>query len=375
MANEKTLGCYACLGTPYSHKRPAANEAEQIDEAAIAAMIDKICAGGFQEVIPWIDFPPGYFATPTGEIPTAETLPAYVERVQCFVQQAKAAGLRVQLYFGLGTGEMGVWVNFAQGQKLFHINALGQQFPQCATYHREGRSSLELALAGAQPIAFASLAYPAVRTFIADWIIDLAVHSGVDGIQLEPLTMPVDEKGVCLYGYETPMLESFQQRYGISPLELDNSDAAWLEHRCRLTTQLVQEIRARLQQAPQPLELSVMAFHLAEDPKRFFWPWEEWLRERLVDSCYVMTGSLTGLAENLAHIGALCAQHGLRWAAALCVKSYSELQTPEQIAAGVRIIQASRAQHMMIYGLAFLPGLNPKEAPVTLWQQARKLIS
>ncbi len=371
MASEKTLGCYACLGTPYSHKRPAANEAEQINEAEIAAMIDQICAGGFQEVIPWIDFPPGYFVTPTGEIPAAETLPAYVERVQCFVQQAKAAGLRVQLYFGLGTGVMGVWANFAEGQQLFHMYALGQQFPQCATFHREGRSSLELALAGAQPIAFASLGYPEVREFLADWIIHIALLSGADGVQLEPLTMPVDERGVCLYGYETPLRESFRQRYGASPLDVDNSDAAWLEHRCHFTTQLVREIRARLQQAPQPLELSVMAFHLAEDPKRFFWPWGEWLRERLVDSCYVMSGSLTGLAENLAHIGALCAQYEIRWAGALSVKRYSELQTPEQIAEGVRLIQASSAQQIMIYGLAFLPGLNPKEAPVTLWQQAR----
>jgi len=92
------------------------------------------------------------------------------------------------------------------------------------------------------PTSHLSLAFPEVR---GHWISLLreAVDYGVDGVHVifnrsEPFVM-----------YEKPVIESFMEKYGEDPRNLNEHDERWLRHRASYVTRFVQEIKEMVNKA------------------------------------------------------------------------------------------------------------------------------
>ena len=341
-------------------------------------MIHSIKTCGFKQVIPWTDYPPGIIRSHRREgeqVCVADAKESFLDRVRNFVEHAHAEDLKVQLYFAVGPPVMAVIRTHEHGQKRLYVNELGVMCPDCASHDRLGRSSLDLACIGEGHTAFASIGYPEVRHWIAEWVVSTVANSGADGIQLEPLTPPLDDTGTCLLGYDEPILSDFKRRHGRDPLTLPNSDQTWVQHRAEYTTQIVCEIKERIARLGKPIELSIQCHNLATDTGRFFWPWRKWVKEKLVDTCYLKSSVPQGFYVRLVQGREWCETHGVRFASILDMKTYSEFPTPEAVANGVLTMLASGVVQVTIYGLAFTPlAPNPKEVPVDRWLNAREML-
>jgi len=384
-AQVKRWSCCASLGVPYQsgcvtrHHGWLSARPEGWTEAALREMVARVREAGFQEVIPWTDYAPGLIHEIGNEAQStsvADAKDVFLDRIGRFVEAAHRAGLKVQLYFAIGTGIMASARVHDDGAKRLHVNELGVKYPQYSTRDRSGRSSLALAKRGETDLAYASLAYPDVRSWLADYVVGTAASSGADGIQLEPTGgAPLDEKGVRLHGYDDPTMEAFKQRYGRDPMSLPNDEEAWVNARCEETTKLVREVRSRVASLNRHLDLTIQCHNLSRDPKTFFWPWRDWVAEGLIDACYLKSTSNKGFQEVLSEAKTWCEQRGVRISGLLDTKTYSSFRTPEDIAQGVRTVLRAGITHVTIYGLAFTPlAPNPKEIPVEHWLAARNMI-
>jgi uncharacterized lipoprotein YddW (UPF0748 family) len=225
-------------------------------------------------------------------------------------------------------------------------------------------------------LAFASLGFPEVQRWIAEWVVGMVAATGADGVQLEPVSTRLDESGVRPHGYDEPIISSFKRRCGRDPRSLPNDDREWVDHRCEFTTQMLREVRRRVDDLGRPVELSVQCHNLRTDSAKFFWPWRVWVEENFVDACYLKSPARQGFREALVEGRQWCEAHGVRFCGILDMKRYSAFLTPEAIADGVREMLASGVAQATIYGLAFTSlARNPAEAPVERWLAARKLLS
>ncbi|MDP6380867.1 MAG: family 10 glycosylhydrolase, partial [Phycisphaerae bacterium] len=268
------LGCCASLGSSYGFggfrtycdtiaEHPAGWTGDELGE-----MVRRVKDCGFEEVVPWTDYPPGEIlpADPESAPLAAEDAKAsFLKRVKSFVNLAHAEGVRVQLYFAIGTGLMAARKTHEDGTQRLHVNELGATYPQCATRDRQGSSSLDLVRGGEEELAFASLGFPEVRRWIAEWVVGMVAATGADGLQLEPVSTRLDESGAGPHGYDEPIISSFNRRYGRDPRSLPNDDREWVDHRCEFTTQMLREVRRRVDDLGRPVELSVQCHNLKTD--------------------------------------------------------------------------------------------------------------
>lgn len=376
------VGCCASLGNSYgfggfrNFYDAIREHPEGWTDDELLAMVRRIKNCGFVEVIPWTDYPAGELhesGAVTEVIPVDHAREAFLERVRRFVKIAHAEGLRVLLYFQVGT--MAVTKTHEDGEKRLHVNTLGVTYPQYASRDGLGRSSLDLAQTANVDLAFASLGYPEVLHWIAEYVVNTVLATGADGVQLEPVGTLVDNTGTRVYGYDEPIIRDFKQRNNRDPVDLPNDDHVWVSHRCEYTTRLVREVRQRITGLDRNIELSIQCHDLVTDRARCFWPWREWVEEKLVNACYLKSSTAQGFHEALVEGRQWCQAHGVRFCGILDMKRYSEFLTPQAIADGVRVMLDSGVVQATIYGLAFTAlARNPMEVPLERWLEARELL-
>lgn len=87
-----------------------------------------------------------------------------------------------------------------------------------------------------------SYAFPEVRAFKLGILREVAERD-IDGINLDFLRHP------DFFGYEEPMVQAFQARYGIDPRTLPATDPRWLQLRAEIMTEFVRDVRRLLDAA------------------------------------------------------------------------------------------------------------------------------
>ncbi|MDD5599391.1 MAG: family 10 glycosylhydrolase [Victivallaceae bacterium] len=334
------LICFAALGLAVDY---AAGKTIHWPDEEIRHMVARMKSYGFTAVIPYIDSMPGaFFETNGRKIKDIDVDPGeYLSRIARFVSCAHEQGMKVFLYFPVAVAAI-----LNRNKNILLTDEIIRHFPGCFTCDVDGNSSWNRILGGNDTIAFASLAYPEVRSYLSEKYVGIAEKTGADGLQLEPVKMPTDENGVCVYGYEKPVLDS----YGKKPEQ--NGDPEWIEFRGEFTVEFVREVKRRVTHSSGKLELSIVNYSF-EDARRRFWPWEKIIREKLVETFYFRAGSPQGLREQLVKARDICrsGNPSCRYVACMDIKSYSAFTDAEKVSEGVKTILDSGLGYPGIYGI------------------------
>jgi hypothetical protein len=150
-----------------------------------------------------------------------------------------------------------------------------------------------------------SYAFAEVRAFKRA-ILREAVARDIDGIHLDFLRHPP------FFGYEEPLVQAFQEKYGVDPRPLPVTDPRWAPLRAEIMTGFLRDVRALLDEAGKK-----KGRHLGLSARI---DWREhtalgcdaatWLRENLLDYLAVAQHSLGGYEFDLAPFVALARGHG-----------------------------------------------------------------
>lgn len=113
-----------------------------------------------------------------------------------------------------------------------------------------------------------SFAFPQVREYKLDIISELLTGYDLDGIFLDWIrTGDVrdnpqnDSDGVADFGYEKPLVEGFQKKFGIDPHQLSNDDDRWVRYRAEPQTLFMRSARRLLATHKRRIPLSVLVGH------------------------------------------------------------------------------------------------------------------
>ena len=135
-----------------------------------------------------------------------------------------------------------------------------------------------------------SLTFPETRHFLLSLFLEMAEY-------------PID--GICiLYNrrppfveYEAPLVEGFKREFGEDPRELDERDPRWLQYRCSVLTQLMRDLRERLdalgqrQGRSKRLNLGVWVFGSEKENLFYGMDVRTWIEEGLIDTVIPYTSA------------------------------------------------------------------------------------
>ena len=152
-----------------------------------------------------------------------------------------------------------------------------------------------------------SLAIPEVRSYEVDRYLGIVSSSGGNGAQVEFVSTNTDQRGVGIYGYEDPMAQAFQEKYGRSAFDAPSDDTSWLRFRANHVTQTLTEIRERLKQeypgAPLSAaiiakEFSVKMMNRGRDRYlKVFHDLRAWVDKKVVDELFLWFRTVSDPAE------------------------------------------------------------------------------
>ena len=203
-----------------------------------------------------------------------------------------------------------------------------------------------------------------VRAYEVQQILEFVDECSPDGVQLELTLEPADENGVTILGYEEPALQAFEQEYGQSPLELDNSDPRWIDFRCHYVTTFVRELCTALNQLPRPLPLTISVITAApSDPggyRKIFRDWPAWVQEGLIDAVHLWFREWIDLETLPQQVkDAVDLMAGRRpLIAELSTYHRGALKTAESLREGARLARAAGADAVAVYKSDPIEALN-----------------
>ncbi|MCZ7568925.1 MAG: family 10 glycosylhydrolase [Ardenticatenaceae bacterium] len=250
-------------------------------------------------------------------------------------------------------------INYHGGQWLKKDDSLvGELFPVagCTRFagdhpelwrrDRRGRDSFE-----AKGEVRLSHAFPEARAYDRAFLVDTVKTFGVDGVQLEFVSEPLDETGSAALGYDEPLLAAFTALYGQDPRNLAGDDARWVRLRAGPIATLIQELRADLQALGRSVTISV-SFQARESyeylPMLLDWP--RWVEEGLIDIlCLWHTSSdPEGIQASTEHVVEQVAGR-CQVVAELSCYHQGAMRTSHQLASGARAALNGGATALGLY--------------------------
>lgn len=113
-----------------------------------------------------------------------------------------------------------------------------------------------------------SFAFDSVQQYKLALVREIVEHYDIDGVFLDWMRTgdvrdnpQSDAQGVADFGYEPPLVDSFQQKYGIDPRSLHNGDSRWIAWRAEPQTRFMRSVRQLLKASKPRLPLAVMGQH------------------------------------------------------------------------------------------------------------------
>jgi hypothetical protein len=107
----------------------------------------------------------------------------------------------------------------------------------------------------------------------------------------------VDRDGVCIYGYEQPLVDAFKATYGVDPHTLSNADENWIRFRASFLTDFMRELRPEARAKGISVSAKVRTMDSVQAPFPYWEPetaptnslrgsfvdWLTWVDEGLLD--------------------------------------------------------------------------------------------
>ena len=187
----------------------------------------------------------------------------YEKVLKTVVEQGHSQGLKMSVSL-----RMGAWgLTYPYDQYYFDCDFM-QENPQWRTYDRNG-----------DEIAAISYAYPEVRKFMVDELLNMA-RSGCDAVTL------IAHRGIPYVLYEKPVADRFFELYGEYPYELPLDEPRLNALHCEIMTGLMREIRTALDAefGKGKIGLHVRTLYSPYDTKYVGLDVEEWAKEGLIDA-------------------------------------------------------------------------------------------
>ncbi len=329
----KSIYFYTTLINAGSELHEEANAASLPDEDI--ANIAKIAEAGFSQIQLWVDGSAGaaYRVDKEGDRrDISSSKKTYYQRIRKFVDYAHTFGIKTHLYttWALAVRRFDAVV----GAEYVFETSIGLAHRDKYTLTRDSLCSLDIVRdvnSKYYPVAIAALGYPQMRAALVEYYLELVLETNADGLQLEPLSMPLDKEGVSIYGYEAPIVEGFESLYGKSVYAISNSDQSWIDYRCSFATALVQELAAQLKNKCSDIRFSVVGYSF-DDNRRNLFSWQDILKLGLVDEFYLRV-SLVDPQKSIEIIKKarpFCKEVGIELITVLDLKSYTEDFTDKQ---------------------------------------------
>ena len=150
-----------------------------------------------------------------------------------------------------------------------------------------------------------SYAFAEVRAFKLAILREAAVRD-IDGIQLDFLRHPP------FFGFEKPLVDAFQKKFGADPRTLPADDARWLALRAEIMTGFLRDVRQILDEAGRKKgrRLGLSARIDWREHRAVGCDVATWLNENLLDYLAIGQHSLGGYEFDLAPFVAMARGHG-----------------------------------------------------------------
>ena len=134
-----------------------------------------------------------------------------------------------------------------------------------------------------RPTPRLSYAYKGVWDLVIQFIKEIAGYP-IDGICFAFNRRPP------YLEYEQPLLDSFRNKFGKDPRQLDDNDPQWLKHRARFMTVFMEQVRGALanvqrrKRRDKPFELSAIVLSSEEENLHYGLDVESWAKQGLVET-------------------------------------------------------------------------------------------
>ncbi len=131
-------------------------------------------------------------------------------------------------------------------------------------------------------------AYPEVRAFVLSEIREFADKLPFDGVFLSYRSHSPPPEHADQFGFNAPVVEEYQRRYGKNILRQNFDLGLWRSLRGEYLTTFLREVRAHLNKNGQKLSLGVPQGEHAGPPiGNIELQWRTWVKEKLVDDLIV----------------------------------------------------------------------------------------
>lgn len=173
---------------------------------------------------------------------------AHFDSLAAAVQYGHKIGLQIHAWVSINEDDHGWGVR----------SEFSKKHPQFRWRHRDGRDYLSQL----------SFAYPEVRQYKAAILDELLRQYAIDGLFLDWIRTgdirddpQTDAGGVAESGYEKPLIEQFQKKFGLDPHDLPNGDERWVRLRAEPQTEFMRLARQVARSQNRPVPLAVMLGH------------------------------------------------------------------------------------------------------------------
>ena len=224
---------------------------------------------------------------------------AAVHSLDDFVQATHANGARAYLYLP--------FLDEGLPENLLY-RPRGTPYPYQSHFSQENPQFLEVDRSGEQPHwGVLCYAYEEVRQYRLQILQHMLAETSADGLHLCTRSYVLPAEFGDQYGFNEPIVEEYQQRYGVDILKGDFDLESWRKLRGEYLTQFLDQVKNLLQKGRQRLSLAVPRGHYLGPPYgNLYLNWQQWVREGRVDELVINVISGRQLTEGLSGYGYLC---------------------------------------------------------------------
>ena len=252
------------------------------DRARIGEAMKELQAAGFNRVLPnaWsrgTTFHPSAYAPVE---PSLRKAGVAIDPICTLVEEGRKRGIQVMPWFEYGLMEP------ATSQVVQHN-------PEWVLARADGQRWMTMH--GSHRMAWLNPAHPAVKERFIGLVLETLKRCPMQGLQLDDhFAWPVQ------FGYDGFTADLYEQETGIPP-PVDHTNHQWMSWRRRKLTQLLRDLRSRLQQDGLPSRISLSPGPFRQSYNLWLQDWKLWAFGELIDELVVQNYaySVKGFARDL----------------------------------------------------------------------------
>ena len=268
------------------------NPSSPSDEEKVVAFVEKCSQHGVTELVPWNGTRSLVEAAQDKGIGVHPYLAfnSHGSMKQNYAWSVHYASARSHASKTLLNQHRPIWSPGGISKK---VSAFAEKHPEFWAHGREPSDEMK----PGQRVSM-SLAFSEVRRYEADQYLEMLERNGGNGVQIEFVSTNRDDDGICVYGYEEPVVKAFQEKQGKNPFDLPNHDPSWVQFRADYVTSTLRELREKLRKRDPEAPMTVaFVARDRDDYLKVFQDWPLWVDQQLVDEIHLWFRTTSDVSE------------------------------------------------------------------------------